>query len=74
MSAPDAVDRYLRSLFMAWRARRHSLCEDPRHEASAVAHGTVGAAADQDCRHRTRQQDCAEVWVLMARGEPSGVM
>jgi len=52
-------DRYLRSLFMAGALaviRR----EDPRHHASALAYGIVGAAADQGCRHRTRQQDGAD--------------
>ena len=41
------------------RARRHSLCQDPRHQASALAHGIVGTAANQDRRHRTGQQDGA---------------
>ena len=39
------------------RTRRHPLCQDPRHSASALACGFVGAEADQGRRHRTRQQD-----------------
>ena len=57
----------LRSLFMACGAGRHSLCQDPRHQASALAYGIVGTAADQNRRHRTRQQDGAHVWAMMAR-------
>ena len=40
-------------------ACRHSLCQDPRQQASAVAHGIVGAAAEQGRRHRPGQQDRA---------------
>jgi len=40
-----------------WRTRRHSLCQDPRHPASALAYGIVSAEADQGRRHRPRQQD-----------------
>jgi hypothetical protein len=39
------------------RTRRHPLCQDPWHPASALAYGTAGAAADQGRRHRARQQD-----------------
>ena len=35
------------------RACRHSLCQDPRHQASTLAHGIVGAAADQGRSHRS---------------------
>ena len=38
-------------------ARRHPLCQNPRHQTSALAHGIVGAAANQDRRHRACQQD-----------------
>jgi hypothetical protein len=38
------------------RARRDPLCQDPRHRASTLAHRVVGAATDQSCRHRARQQ------------------
>ena len=37
--------------------RRHSLCQDPRHKASALADGIAGAETDQGGRHRARQQD-----------------
>jgi hypothetical protein len=39
------------------RTRRHPLCQDPWHQASALAHSTAGAAADEGRRHRARQQD-----------------
>ena len=39
------------------RPRRHPLCQDPWHKASALAYGIIGAAADQGRRHRARQQD-----------------
>src|SRR6266481_5660858 len=42
-----------------WRARRHPLRQDPWHQTSALAHGLVGAAADQGCGYRARQQDRA---------------
>ena len=38
------------------RAGCHSLCQDPWHQASALA-GIARPAADQDRRRRTRQQD-----------------
>ena len=41
------------------RALRHPLCQDPRHQASTLAHGIVGATTDQGRRHRARQQDSA---------------
>ena len=43
-----------------WRAHRHSLCEDPRHQASALAHGVIGAAAHQGRRHCACQQTRAD--------------
>ena len=39
------------------RTSRDPLCQDPRHPASTLADGIIGAAADQGRRHRTRQQD-----------------
>ena len=39
-------------------AGRNSLRQDPWHRPLAVAYGIVGAAADQGCRYRARQQDC----------------
>ena len=53
-------DRYLRSLFMAGALAviRYARIHGSRHRP--VAHGIVGAAAEQDRRHRTRQQDCAD--------------
>ena len=39
------------------RTRRHPLCQDPRHPASTLADGIIGAEADQSRRHSTRQQD-----------------
>src|SRR5664279_2426227 len=41
-------------------ARRHPLCQDPWHQASALAHGIVGAASDEGRRHRACQQDRAD--------------
>jgi transposase len=46
-------DRYLRSL----RAGRDPLCQNPRHQASALAHGIAGAAAHKGRRDRACQQD-----------------
>jgi transposase len=40
-----------------WRARGHPICQDPWYQASALAHGIIGAEADQGRRHRARQQD-----------------
>ncbi len=37
--------------------RRDPLCQDPWHQASALAYGIAGAEADQGRRHRARQQD-----------------
>jgi transposase len=53
-------DRYLRSLFCGRSTRRHSLCQDPWHRASALAHGVTRSTPDQGRRHRARQQDCAD--------------
>jgi transposase len=39
------------------RAGRHSLCQDPWHQTSALAYGIVGAAAHQGGRDRACQQD-----------------
>ena len=39
------------------RTRRHPLCQDQWHPASALAYGIVGAASDQGRGHRARQQD-----------------
>jgi transposase len=52
-------DRYLRGLFVAG-ARRYPLCQDSRDQASALAHGIVGAAANEGRCHRARQQDRAD--------------
>src|ERR1035437_2823016 len=41
-------------------ARRHPLCQDPWHQALALAHGIVGAASDEGRRHRACQQDRAD--------------
>jgi len=49
-------DRYLRSLFTAG-AGGDPLCEAPWHQAPAMAHRTVGAAANQGGGHCARQQD-----------------
>ena len=48
-------DRYLRSY--GRRARRHPLCQDPWHQASALACGVAGSAANKSRRHSARQQD-----------------
>jgi hypothetical protein len=37
--------------------RRHPLCQDPWHQASALAHSVVGQAANEGRCHRARQQD-----------------
>src|SRR4029434_10045355 len=52
-----------------WRARRHSLCQDPRHRASAVAHGIASTTAEQGCAIALANKIARMVWVLMARGE-----
>ena len=39
------------------RARRDPLCQNPWHQASALAHGFVGAATHQGRGYRARQQD-----------------
>jgi hypothetical protein len=43
-------DRYLRNLFVAGALA--VIRQDPRHQASALAHGFAGAAADEDRSHR----------------------
>jgi transposase len=48
-------DRNLRSPVRGRSARRHPLCQDPWHRASAVAHGVVRPTPDQGRRHRARQ-------------------
>jgi hypothetical protein len=40
-------------------SRRDPLCKAPWYEASAMAYSIVGAAVDQGCCYRTRQQDRA---------------
>ena len=37
-----------------WGARRHPLCQNPWYQAPALAHGIIGAEADQGRRHRAR--------------------
>ena len=49
-------DRYLRSLFTAG-AGAHPLCQDPWHQASALARGVAGSPANQGRRDRACQQD-----------------
>jgi hypothetical protein len=39
------------------------------HQTSALAHGIVGAAANEGCCYRARQQIARMVWAMMARGE-----
>jgi transposase len=39
---------------------RHPLRQDPRHQASTLAHRVAGAAPDEGRRHRACQQDCAD--------------
>src|SRR5436189_4532572 len=53
-------DRYLRSLIRCRRTLRYPLCQDPRHQASALAHSFAGAAADQGRCHRACQQTRAD--------------
>jgi len=38
-----------------WCARRHPLCQDPWHRASALAHSVAGAATHDGRSHRARQ-------------------
>ena len=38
------------------RTRRHSLCQDPRHQVSALGRSVAGTTADQSRRHRACQQ------------------
>ena len=53
-------DRYLRGLVRDRRARRHPLCQDPWHQASALARGLVGAQGGQGSSRRACQQDSAD--------------
>jgi transposase len=53
-------DRYLRSLFVAGALAVIRYAQDPRHRASAMAHGVAGAAADQGRRDSACQQNCAD--------------
>src|SRR5215475_5471339 len=39
-----------------WRPRCHPLCQDPRQQASALAHSAAGPTADQTRGHRACQQ------------------
>jgi transposase len=39
------------------RARRHPLCQDPRNQASTLAHRVAGSEADQGRRDRPGEQD-----------------
>ena len=57
-------DQQARGPLSAWPvrgrgARRHPLRRDPWHQTSALAHGLAGAAADEGCCYRARQQDRA---------------
>ena len=38
------------------RTRRHSLCQDPRHQVSALGHSVADTTADQSRRYRACQQ------------------
>ena len=49
-------DRYFAQPVHGWRARRDSLCQDPWHRSSALAHSITGPAAHQGCSHCARQQ------------------
>ena len=40
-----------------WRTRGHPLCQDPWHQASALARGVAGSPANQGRRDRPCQQD-----------------
>ena len=62
-------DRYLRSLFMGWLVGGHSLCQDPWHQASAVAYGITGAAAYQSAAIALANKIARMVWAMMAKGE-----
>ena len=42
------------------RTGRHPLCQDPWHQAPALAHSIAGAAPHQGRRHRACQQDCPD--------------
>ena len=53
-------DRYLRSLFMAGALAVIRYAKIHGTRTSALAHGIVGAAADQGRRHRACQQDRAD--------------
>jgi len=44
--------------FCGRSTRPHSLCQDPWHRASALAHGVTRSTPDQGRLHRARQQDC----------------
>jgi hypothetical protein len=49
----------------------HPLRQDPRHRASALAHGFVRPAPDEGRRHRACQQDCNDTFaeVVGFKGE-----
>ena len=47
----------------------HPLRQDPRHQAPALAHGVVGAAAEQVAAIALANKLARMAWAMMARGE-----
>ena len=54
---------------MAGAARRHPLCQDPWHQASALAHGIVGAAPFvSDAAIALANKIARMAWAMRAKG------
>ena len=63
-------DRYLRRLVRGRSARRHPLCQDPWHQAPAMAHGIVGATADEGGEpSHSPTRSLGWTWAIVAKGQ-----
>ena len=51
------------------RAGGHSLREDPRHQAPAMAHRAVGTPANQGGRARAANRIARRAWAMMSKAE-----
>jgi Transposase and inactivated derivatives len=52
-----------------WRARGHPLCQDPWHQASALARGVAGSPANQVAAIALANKIARMAWAMMVKGE-----